>query len=413
MSLHWALAIVGLLIIFGVILITKLPDWASRLKLKVGQKKTHQKSSQKARTARRSSDYAPVFSDNESGGEQGQGEDSVAVEAIDDLVQAGSDEPTSQPGEPTDQPADQPVDRLDRTESENKGEVEEPVTKPEKSPSSPFASLRQIDYWAKLTGRSRHGGEVIRKFIADQQAPFDAVVAIHGLALPDLEWRNLLTESDDGEYKDLVIAVQLVNQGTAMSIEELKRFQSWVKTLAEKTNSETYFMATPEQAAEQAQQLAEFVADCRGAMEVAIVSNDASGFNGRLIESSARQQGLDIENGKLVRVKAMGNTPVVLYEAVQLDGSLFPETMTADVSIGGVKFRMIPALTQKPGRVAKEMLDALKVFNSRVSGNIQVPGYEEYQQEQLTDLVNHLSKLEAKMVDAGIEPGGAEALRIF
>jgi hypothetical protein len=62
---------------------------------------------------------------------------------------------------------------------------------------------------------------------------------------------------------------------------------------------------------------------------------------------------------------------------------------------------------------AKEMLDAVKAFASRVKGDIRVPGESEFHQDLLLKLRNRVSRLEKDTIAAGLEPGGQEIYRIF
>jgi hypothetical protein len=87
--------------------------------------------------------------------------------------------------------------------------------------------------------------------------------------------------------------------------------------------------------------------------------------------------------------------------------------MSSNAEIKGVKFTMMPALSRTPGRDAKEMLDAVKAFASRVRGEIRIPGETEYRPELLLKLRNRVSKLEKDTNAAGLEPGGQEICRIF
>lgn len=279
---------------------------------------------------------------------------------------------------------------------------------------SPFTHLRQIDYWAKLVGRERQPGTEITAWAKEIEKKLGYPFAVHGLAVPSLTWKDLTRVGAEGdEYKDIVAAIQLVDRRQAIDLDQLRRFESTLRSYARRTGREIALFAEVEQAHGQARRLEEFVKECHGAIDIAVLAQDEEGFGGDLLASSAQQQGLELYEGRFLRLKPVGSTSTVLYEVWPMDAEHFPNALTDELYYSGVKFRMIPSRTQKPGRVAKEMLDAVKAFSSRVRGTIRVPGYEEYQPEQLRTIVNGVSRLEQRMEEAGIEPGGSEAMRIF
>jgi hypothetical protein len=159
--------------------------------------------------------------------------------------------------------------------------------------------------------------------------------------------------------------------------------------------------------------LAQFFADSCEPLEVSICAPKGQAFMGKLVETSAKQQGLDFMNGEYVRQKRMASQNIILYRMISQDTRKFDQDMSSNAEIECVKFTMMPALSRTPGRDAKEMLDAVKAFASRVKGDIRIPGETDYHQDLLLKLRNRVSKLEKNTLAAGLEPGGIEISRIF
>ncbi len=280
----------------------------------------------------------------------------------------------------------------------------------------PFTSLRQIDYWIKLSPAS----PVTQREILSKLTHWDKIqfpVQLHALTQEDPHWENLLETPADVLIVDVVASYQLLSSGNAASIADLNTFDEQATDLGRALAAEKLMMATPEQALDQSLKLAQFYADSCEPLEVSICAPEGQPFMGKLVETSAKQQGLDFMEGAYVRQKRMASHNVILYSMHNVDKrhgyQSFDEDMLSTASIECVKFTMMPVLSQTPGRDAKEMLDAVKAFASRVKGDIRVPGESEFHQELLLKLRNRVSRLEKDTIDAGLEPGGQEIYRIF
>ncbi len=280
----------------------------------------------------------------------------------------------------------------------------------------PFTSLRQIDYWIKLSPAS----PVTQAEILSRLGHWDKIkfpVQLHALTRDDPHWVNLLEASGDTSIVDVVASYQLLSGGNAAAIADLNTFDEQVTVLGQALRAEKLMMASPEQALDQSLKLARFFADSCEPLEVSIYAPEGQAFMGKLVETSAKQQGLDFMDGDYVRQKRMASHNIILYRLLNIDSThnirRFDQNMSSDASIKCVKFTMQPALSRTPGRDAKEMLDAVKAFASRVKGDIRIPGEAEYHQDLLLKLRNRVSRLEKDTIAAGLEPGGQEIYRIF
>lgn len=279
-------------------------------------------------------------------------------------------------------------------------------------PSGPFTSLRQIDYWIKLSPVDHHTQAEIAAML-DDWGDITFPVQLHALTLDNPQWVGLLDSKGETKIMDVVASYQLLDKGRATTLEDLTRFDALVSALGETIGAEKLMMATPEQAAEQSQRLATFHRDSCEPLEVTISAPKSQAFMGKLVETSAKQQGLEFKDGEYVRLKKMGAQDIVIYRMISADLNKFDQDMSSDAKIERVLFTMTPALSPSPGRDAKEMLDAVKAFASRVKGEIRVPGKPEFHLDQLLNLRNRVSQLERSIASAGLEPGGQEMYRIF
>ncbi len=281
------------------------------------------------------------------------------------------------------------------------------------TPTETFTSLRQIDYWVKLVCSSPHSlSEVQSEFTKFTDATH-LNQQVHVLNQQDRQWHALELLSNDATFNELVISVQLLDNGQPISSSQLNAFVANVDALADDIGAQTQYLSPSAEAAIQSSNLASLYANCQGVIDASITSSDGQPLYGKLIESSAKMQGLDYLDGAYARIKQMGNRQIVLYRLVSSEGINFTDVLSSNLQLSAVKFVMNPATSEHPGRVVKEMLDAAKAFASRVNGDLNLIEGVEYHQDQLRQIRDQVSKIEAKMEKVGLPAGSAEALRLF
>lgn len=406
MDLHLALLALGvglIVIIFALSRYSNVIDDLRRKWQENKQRKKHE-SERKVRDA----ENAPKFDDS---AQSDAHDDSPLFDYSADLIEgkelAENNVLLSREADDAEQQTEQP-----RLENQQLDEDTASLKEAEEEAGGPFTSLRQIDYWIKLSPAEQHKqAQILEKLNGWDKIAFP--VQLHALTLENPKWVSLLDSAGDVEIVDVVASYQLLHKGEATSLEDLCIFDELVTQLGEALEAEKLVMASPEQALEQSQQLADFHKNHCESLEVTIRAPQSESFMGKLVETSAKQQGLEFKDGEYVRMKKMGAQNIILYRMLAVDADKFDQDMSSDAMIKSVKFSMLPALSPKPGRDAKEMLDAVKAFASRVKGEIRVPGKPEFHLDQLLNLRNSVSQLEADMENAGLEPGGPELQRIF
>lgn len=279
-------------------------------------------------------------------------------------------------------------------------------------PDQAFGSLRQIDYWIKLMpSRTHTASELVTLW--QQREDIQFPVQLHALTKDKPRWVDVFDAPSIIILTDIVASYQLIVDGKVPPLSDIMEFEQHTKNLSQTLDAQFQPMAKPRQAWSQAQKLHTFYKRHHKPIEATICAPDGQVFLGKLVETSAKQQGLDFHDGAYLRIKQVGKRKVVLYYLLCNDGASFDKDASSDAQIQSVRFSMLPALSENPGRDAREMLDAVKAFASRVNGRIRIPGKDAYHQEQLLNLRNHVSKLEGEMIGEGLDPGGPEILRIF
>ncbi|MEE9448003.1 MAG: cell division protein ZipA C-terminal FtsZ-binding domain-containing protein [Arenicellales bacterium] len=416
MDLHSALLFIGISLIILVFIISRYVGSFSGLKdkfFKAKEKMQRADGIDQAANIRRDADHAPRFGASEA---QALADDSPLFDYTQDEIQADSQEnillsSSEQPLEAQHQ-ADLNLQATDAQALEANTLSTEPEPEPQaaeriEAPNGPFTSLRQIDYWMKLSPAvSYTQAQFLEQFQGLNEVRFP--VQLHGLIKDESKWIDLSESAvnDEVALNDIVASYQLIDRGEATSLEDLNRFDDIISTVAEQLDAEKLMMATTAQAQAHSESLAQFYQDSYAPIEVKICAPKDQSFMGKLVETSAKQQGLEYAAGDYVRMKRMVSENVVLYRMTSDEAGGFKQDMPSSASIRCVTFSMHPTQSITPGRDAKEMLDAVKAFASRVKGDIRIPGKQEYRQEQLLELRNQVSKFEETLNLAGLKPGG-------
>ena len=403
MDLHFSLLVAGLVVIAIIFVMSRYSNVLENMRDKYKDRLLRKR--QEAEVLKRDAKNAPRLNGAEHEEEQFDAplfdfsSDSINGEQSETSDTLYGDE--ARTGQPTEQ-----VSQVEQTENATLLDAEE------EEHSGPFTSLRQIDYWIKLSPREEHTqAQILAALEGWDKLNFP--VQLHALTLDNPQWVSLLDTPSDTRVMDVVASYQLLDKGAATTFEDLQTFDSLVSALGKTLKAEKLMMATPEQALEQSERLAQFYLDNCEPLEVSISAPKSQAFMGKLVETSAKQQGLEFVDGEYVRLKPIGSEKVALYRMRPADAGKFERDMSSNAMTKRVIFSMMPALSSTPGRDAKEMLDAVKAFASRVKGEIRVPGKSEFHLDQLLNLRNRVSQLEQEMKDAGLEPGGPELHRIF
>ncbi|MEM7196088.1 MAG: cell division protein ZipA C-terminal FtsZ-binding domain-containing protein [Pseudomonadota bacterium] len=278
-----------------------------------------------------------------------------------------------------------------------------------------FEKLSQIDYWVKLSGERNVSRDSVLAIYRAAAMELTKAHSIHGLRVPEKVWCNLEDESEDAQFADLVITIQLADYNGGISESELTRFTSLISKLSETTGRGFSFMAPVESALEQAETLNEFREYYDSIFVVNIKPMLDDYFEGPVIDRYATQLGLERDNNSYyTRYKPVGKSRVGLYSLANLsDTGQFDFDNLRLERTRGVTFFTKPAINRSPGAVFAEMVDTAKAFASRIKGEPIAPGQEDLTQDDVDAIRRNIEKVASEMEAHGVTPGSEEASRLF
>ncbi len=319
---------------------------------------------------------------------------------------------------------DMESDSLSPASSHTTGAMEEPgetTEHPEPNtrlqPAPGFERLSQIDYYVKLSGGKDVSRDSVLAVYREAAAGISKAHSLHGLRLPDKVWVDVENQSEETRFADLVITIQLADCDGPLVREDLVRFSNMVSKLSESTGRGFSFM-TPMECAEQQ---AAIIDRLRQQFDSIFVLNvrplEDETFDGAEVERFATHIGLTPTSdtrGFFTRFKLVEKQKVRLYSIANMsDSGQFDFATVRGTWLNGVTFFTHPAVNRMPGAVFSEMVDAAKVFASRVKGEMIAPGYEELSNESILTIRRSIEEVAKEMESYGIVPGSPEAIRLF
>ncbi len=310
---------------------------------------------------------------------------------------------------------DMTIDPISEDRSPSNENDEDGMSRFQYRPPQGFEKVSQIDYWVRIHGERDVGRETVLAIYREGASSFTRKSSIFGMRLPDRVWRDIEQESEDVRFAELVITIQLADRRGPISEAEMVRFSNLISNLSERTGRGFAFMASMESALEQAKAIHSFVRHFDSTFVLNILPKNEMVFEDTMIDRVARQIGLErsAEN-HYVRNKRVGKHKVCLYRLTNLDGSgQFDFDNLGTVSVDGVAFSIKPSHTRIPGAVFSEMMDAAKVFASRVKGEVTTPTHQGLSASAADEIRSSIEVVTQEMEKHGIKAGSEEAIRIF
>ncbi len=278
-----------------------------------------------------------------------------------------------------------------------------------------FSKISQIDYWVKIHGDRDVGRESALAQYREVVSSFSKKNQIHGLKLPEGEWRDLGDVTEEARFGDLILTIQLADKIGAISNFELSQFTDLASKLSEGTGRDFTFMAPVASAQQQANAICDFINHYDSIFVANVKPVNVEYFEGGMISRCATQLGLErSEDNHFIRNKSMGKEKVCLYKLANLsDKGEFDFENLKNFKTRGVTFYTRLAVNRSPGAVFSEMVDTAKAFASRVKGVIEFPNYNELSQDDVDKIRQSIDNVAQEMESHGLPPGSDEAMRLF
>jgi cell division protein ZipA len=238
---------------------------------------------------------------------------------------------------------------------------------------------------------------------------------LYGMNNATDQWTELQQDAPSAAYRDLSIAIQLVDASGPVDESALNAFTQVGLKLADALHRPTRFSLTFESALERARQLQQFcdTYDVIAALNVA--APDSRVLRGRDIEKAAHSLGMQFGAMNIFHMKNAA-TPgchhlFSMANMIQPGGFKAEEWDT--LVTPGVTFFMSVPCTHRPAQTFEHMAEIARSLAEALDGQLLDQDRRPLTAQGLAVIRHQIEEIEEKMRAFGVTPGGEAALRLF
>jgi len=274
---------------------------------------------------------------------------------------------------------------------------------------------KTIDYVALIRGAEPIRRDQALSVYRQHEYKMDKPSFIYGFNIGSGLWRNLEKEPSTGEYRDICLAIQLVDGNGAVSDSELHRFSQMSLEVAEELQRPIIFSLDHDEALAYAHDLDRFCADVDIYIIVSLVARSDRGFAMRAIGREAERLGLIHTTEKVYRrerVDAEGRVEVQFTLANMYKPGELPQD-DAEAHTDGLTLFMRLAVVHDPVEVFSDMIESAALLAKRLNGIVVDQERNPLTEEGIAAIHRRVGKYSRRLEQRGISPGGTIARRLF
>lgn len=238
---------------------------------------------------------------------------------------------------------------------------------------------------------------------------------LYGMDFDTGRWTDLQQDAPSATYRDLSIAIQLVDASGPVDESALNGFTQVGLRLADALHRPTRFSHTFEAALERARQLQQFCDTFDVIAALNVVAPDSRVFRGRDIETVAHTLGLQFGAMNIFHMKNPA-TPGCqhLFSMANLiqPGGFKAEEWDTLVTPGVTFFLSVPC-AHRPVQTFERMAETAKSLAETLGGQLLDQDRRPLTAQGLAVIRHQIEEIEEKMRAFGVVPGSEAALRLF
>lgn len=274
---------------------------------------------------------------------------------------------------------------------------------------------RKIDFIVDLPG----AGPVMRDealgIYKQNEYVLERPRQLYGLRYLAGHWSPLERDSDDAQYSDLAVAIQLADSNGPIDESELSAFVQVALKLADALNRPTKLSMTVEHALECARELQRFAEKYDVIASVNVVANNSEGFSGPSIEQVARHHGMRFGAMNIFHMKnkrSAGCRHLFSMANLYEPGEFNPKKLDSFHTKGLTLFMSIPCVYE-PVRVFEGMIKTGQGLCQILGGRLLDQDQRPLTDEGLSVIRQQIKRIAEDINAQGIVPGSEAALRFF
>ena len=271
-----------------------------------------------------------------------------------------------------------------------------------------------IDFGAELLGDEPVDGATLVSLYGQNEYLLDKPHRLMGRQLPDGQWRTIDTTNPAGEYSDLAISVQLADSNGPMNDSALTRFSMLVLRLSESLDRKFRFSAELAEAEALAIALDQFLRQFDTIAILHVIARTPEGFSGHLIDDLLHRRGLILGDRNIYEHPAAKKGHPPLYSiANKIKPGTFDVNQMQKIRTHGLTLFMKMPLVLDPIAAFSEMATTAEVIAETLHGKLIDQQKSQISTAGINAIKDEIGKLADQMREAGMEPGGSDAIRLF
>lgn len=237
---------------------------------------------------------------------------------------------------------------------------------------------------------------------------------LYGLRYLAGEWFPLERDTEDAQYSDLALAIQMVDERGPIEESELEAFLQVGLKLADALKRRTRLVMTVEHALTTARELQEFAQKYDVLASVNVAANNAD-FTGPAIKQAAEHFGMHLGAMNIFHMKnnkADGCRHLFSMANLYQPGSFDLDSLDSFETRGVTLFMTIPCV-QDPARVFRKMVETAQGLSNMLGGRLTDQDQRPLSEENLAAIQRQIGQITSDISAHGIVPGSETALRFF
>ncbi len=238
---------------------------------------------------------------------------------------------------------------------------------------------------------------------------------IYGRGYQTGQWSNLESDREYTQYSDVAMAIQLADSHGPANESELNRFVQMSLKLADVLQRPTKLSLTLEKAMEVAQELDRFCEANDVLASVNILSNNPNGFSGRAVSQAATQFGMQFGMMNIFHFKndnPLGCRHLFSLANLYDPGEFDLNTINALRTAGLTLFMNVPCAYQ-PAGVFEKMIETAHNLCQMLDGRLVDQDSKPLTDAGLKVIRTQIDRIATDMQNRGIVPGSEAAMRLF
>lgn len=273
----------------------------------------------------------------------------------------------------------------------------------------------EIDFVAYLAGKNSINRNTALGLFRQYELDIDKPVRVFGLNTALQEWTDLTKDSDNAQYHDIGMSIQLADQNGPISESILNKFSQMILRFADVFGRRFRFSMEFDDALKRAMELDQFSRQYDSLAVVNIVARNNPGFSGRGLDYNARELGLETTSrGIYVAKNKTGIGAAELYSMANLteEGTFNLDNKSDQHSKGVTIFMSIPS-THNPTSVFNDVVLLAKELAKRLDGKLVDQSQRGMTQKGIKAISKQIRQIEYDMDRAGVKTGSDIAVRLF